>query len=276
VVSLFISGRPLWVNREINTSDAFVAIWQPGTEGGGVADLLFRDAEGNIQYDFTGRLPFPWPNSAKPLAAGGETLFALGHGLGYADESALAQLPKERGLTRRDTAQQLDIFDGRPLDPWHLEIADAQNNRLAVIGSVAELNGISVRAVDRNMQEDSRRLQWRTAGSAGFYSNRRTDLSSYLQKRGALVFDVKVDRPPAGPVQLGIHCGTTQPIGELLKSAAPGQWRTVSVALQCLAGEGAQLDMVLSPFYLSSEGELDISLHHIRVAENIDADVSCG
>jgi len=280
VVSLFISGRPLWVNREINASDAFVAIWQPGTEGGGVADVLFRDAEGKIQYDFTGRLPFPWPNSSQSLAAGGETLFALGHGLGYADEGALAQLSEESGLTRRDTAQQLDIFNSRPQDPWHLEIADAHNNRLAVTGSVAELNGISVRAVDRNMQEDSRRLQWHTAGSAGFYANRRTDLSGYLQKRGALVFDLKVDRPPAGQVQLGINCGTdcgaAQAINELLKSAEPGQWQTVSVALQCLADAGAQLDMVLSPFYLSSEGELDISLHHIRVVEDIDADISCG
>ncbi|MGL6160803.1 glycoside hydrolase family 3 protein [Microbulbifer sp.] len=280
VVSLFISGRPLWVNREINASDAFVAIWQPGTEGGGVADVLFRDLEGGIQYDFVGRLPFTWPKDAQPLAAGGEPLFALGHGLGYADEGALAQLPEESGLTPRDTAQQLDIFDGRPQDPWSLEIADAQNNRLAVTSSVAKLNGISVRAVDRDMQEDSRRLQWRTAGSAGFYANRRTDLSGYLQNRGALVFDIKVDRPPTGRVQLGINCGTdcgaTQPISELLKSAEPGQWRTVSVALQCLAAEGAQLDMVLSPFYLSSDGELDISLHHIRVVENIDADISCG
>ncbi|WP_312686985.1 glycoside hydrolase family 3 protein, partial [Brevundimonas nasdae] len=39
-VSVFLSGRPLWVNPEINASDAFVAAWLPGTEGRGVADLL--------------------------------------------------------------------------------------------------------------------------------------------------------------------------------------------------------------------------------------------
>ena len=32
-VSVFLSGRPLWVNPEINASDAFVAAWLPGTEG---------------------------------------------------------------------------------------------------------------------------------------------------------------------------------------------------------------------------------------------------
>ena len=37
-VSVFLSGRPMWVNPEINASDAFVAAWLPGTEGAGLAD----------------------------------------------------------------------------------------------------------------------------------------------------------------------------------------------------------------------------------------------
>ncbi|HEY4974376.1 MAG TPA: glycoside hydrolase family 3 protein, partial [Steroidobacteraceae bacterium] len=58
VVSVFISGRPMWVNRELNASDAFVAAWLPGSEGAGVADLLFRQADGSVRQDFTGRLSF--------------------------------------------------------------------------------------------------------------------------------------------------------------------------------------------------------------------------
>jgi beta-glucosidase len=58
VVSLFISGRPLWVNRELNASDAFVAVWLPGSEGNGVADVIFKNAEGGINYDMKGRLSF--------------------------------------------------------------------------------------------------------------------------------------------------------------------------------------------------------------------------
>lgn len=42
VVAVFLSGRPLYVTREINSADAFIAAWLPGSEGGGVADLLFR------------------------------------------------------------------------------------------------------------------------------------------------------------------------------------------------------------------------------------------
>ncbi|HET8816096.1 MAG TPA: glycoside hydrolase family 3 protein, partial [Pseudidiomarina sp.] len=61
VVSLFISGRPLWVNPELNASDAFVAVWLPGSEGGGIADVILRNPDGSVQYDFQGKLPFSWP-----------------------------------------------------------------------------------------------------------------------------------------------------------------------------------------------------------------------
>ncbi|WP_428623533.1 putative glycoside hydrolase, partial [Sedimenticola sp.] len=55
-----------------------------------------------------------------------------------------------------------------------------------------------------------------------------------------------------------------------------GQWRTVSVALQCLADKGARMDMLLSPFYLVTGGELDLSLHRVRVESGMDADINCG
>src|SRR3546814_20262840 len=41
VVTVFVSGRPLYANDLINLSDAFVAAWLPGSEGKGVADVLF-------------------------------------------------------------------------------------------------------------------------------------------------------------------------------------------------------------------------------------------
>ncbi|HEY0106432.1 MAG TPA: glycoside hydrolase family 3 protein, partial [Rhizomicrobium sp.] len=63
VVAVFLSGRPLYATREINAADAFIAAWLPGSEGGGVADLLFRRPDGAVQYDFRGRLSFSWPRS---------------------------------------------------------------------------------------------------------------------------------------------------------------------------------------------------------------------
>ena len=61
VVSVFISGRPLWTNPEINSSDAFIAAWLPGSEPAGITDLLFQTQS---DFDFTGRLSFSWPKLA--------------------------------------------------------------------------------------------------------------------------------------------------------------------------------------------------------------------
>ena len=64
VVAVFLSGRPLWVNREINAADAFVAAWLPGSEGAGIADVLLRGSDGRVQHDFKGKLSFSWPRTA--------------------------------------------------------------------------------------------------------------------------------------------------------------------------------------------------------------------
>lgn len=88
VVTVMLSGRPLYVNTELNLSDAFVAAWLPGSEGGGVADVLLRDEQGRIAYDFTGKLPVSWPRShcQEPINVGDAEyvpLFPVGYGLRY-------------------------------------------------------------------------------------------------------------------------------------------------------------------------------------------------
>ena len=97
VVSLFLSGRPLWVNPELNHSNAFVACWLPGTEGTGVTDVIFRDEQGAIAFDFHGRLPFSWPlrssltqvdeDSDEP-----DAYLKVGFGLTYSDDSEPLEL----------------------------------------------------------------------------------------------------------------------------------------------------------------------------------------
>lgn len=101
VVSVFISGRPLWVNEELNNSDAFVAAWLPGSEGKGVAEVLFKKANGETNYDFSGKLSFSWPGSDTQFLLNQhndnyEPLFAYGYGLTYNDTDLLPDnLPEE-------------------------------------------------------------------------------------------------------------------------------------------------------------------------------------
>jgi beta-glucosidase len=100
VVSVFLSGRPLWVNPELDASNAFVAAWLPGTEGGGVADVLVGDGAGRPRADFSGKLSFPWPVTAAQAVHGagqasGPALFPVGYGLSYAHGGVVRHLPEE-------------------------------------------------------------------------------------------------------------------------------------------------------------------------------------
>lgn len=285
VVSLFITGRPLWVNPELNASDAFVAIWQPGVEGGGVADVIFSDATGKINHDFKGKLSFSWPATPaqSPLNVGQENytpLFPFGYGLTYADKNNIDEL-SEQGVSAPVARDRLDIFNNRTLAPWKMTLADRLNNSTVLTGSSATLGSLKVRAVDREVQEDSLRIQWNgeAFARAGFYAQQRTDLNEFARQGGALVVDLKVNTAPTAAVQLGIYCGqdcgAQIALDSLLQSAPLNEWKTVSVALACLAQAGAKLDMVLAPFYLASEGALDLSVHNLRVEKNVAADISC-
>jgi beta-glucosidase len=79
---VLISGRPLIINDALAHADAFVAAWLPGTEGLGVADVLFGD------HAPSGKLPFTWPRSMDQLPinvgdADYDPLFPFGFGLTY-------------------------------------------------------------------------------------------------------------------------------------------------------------------------------------------------
>ena len=75
VVVVLISGRPLIVEKELAVSTAFVASWLPGSEGLGVAEVLFGVA------GFSGKLPMPWPSSLLKAKAEYSLEFLEGYGL---------------------------------------------------------------------------------------------------------------------------------------------------------------------------------------------------
>jgi beta-glucosidase len=79
IVAVLISGRPLLIEEALPLADAFAAAWLPGTEGQGVADVLFG------AFKPTGKLSFRWPRSdaEMPLSAATAPLFPVGYGLKY-------------------------------------------------------------------------------------------------------------------------------------------------------------------------------------------------
>ncbi|WP_019010750.1 glycoside hydrolase family 3 protein [Deinococcus aquatilis] len=77
LVVVLLSGRPLIITEQLPQWDALVAAWLPGTEGQGVADVLYGERP------FTGKLSFDWPHSHADLPRRPEAtlLFPLGAGL---------------------------------------------------------------------------------------------------------------------------------------------------------------------------------------------------
>jgi beta-glucosidase len=89
IILVLLSGRPMIIADQIDKCKAFVAAWLPGSEGGGVADVLYG------AYNFTGKLNHTWPKTfdqipinANPASdekkgVGGAPLFNIGDGLKY-------------------------------------------------------------------------------------------------------------------------------------------------------------------------------------------------
>ncbi|MDM4720855.1 carbohydrate binding domain-containing protein [Micromonospora sp. WMMA1363] len=124
-VVLVVSGRPLVLDETLAQADAVVASWLPGTEGAGVADVLFGERP------FTGRLPVSWPRSLdqEPINvgdAGYDPLYAYGWGLRTdATRDRLRQLRAELAEIKHDgwiraavTLLDRSLRDG---SSWHAD-----------------------------------------------------------------------------------------------------------------------------------------------------------
>lgn len=262
VVAVFLSGRPLWVNPYLNASDAFVAAWLPGSEGEGVADLLFGKAE------FRGKLPFSWPKrpDQAPLNVGDpgyDPLFAYGFGLTTRDKGDLAPLPEERGVRAGD--RTVLFARGKPT-----------NNRRFLFGAEGALSAdpdpalISARSADRAAQEDSLRIVWtgKAKATAALVGD-PVDLTREANGDVALVIDLKVDGAPTAPVLLGGRDVTAR----LTALAADKQWDEIAVPLRCLAG--MPLGHVTQPLALTTPGRLDLTISGVRLASPPEGVIDC-
>ncbi len=260
-VSVFLSGRPMWVNPEINASDAFVAAWLPGTEGGGIADVLIGKTDGTVNFDFKGKLSYSWPKTAvqSPLNwrdEGYDPLFAYGFGLGYQDDGAVAELSEESGVTTLADGDGV-LFGGG-------EFADALT--LNVNGDV------NVRAVDRAAQEDSRMMEWGEGDGMISIAGDAADFTRESNGDMAIALEYRVDRAPVGRVELFAGCGDgcegAVNIAPYLSDDVIGEWQRLDVKLSCLAGAGADMSKVTELFGLRASDPVSITISSVRLESN--------
>jgi beta-glucosidase len=287
-VGIFISGRPMWVNPEINASDAFIAAWLPGSEGEGIADVLFRSPDGSVPFDFTGRLAFSWPLTAMPVtfdagavhpAAAGAAeqatgaLYASGFGLDYRESPAAAiTLGEDARIAPDFRAPRGSLFHAaHPTAPWSLFLADGgaevhlTNSQqasphgvvrvaIAPVGAVANWNGTQAGML-------------RISGRASDFGHRARD--------GEVVeLHYRVDHAPAGAVSVGMRCtdplcgterGAMLDVTKTFRAARIGAWENLVIPVSCVAATGADLSKVEVPFAVEASGEFGVTISEVQL-----------
>ncbi|MDF3035020.1 MAG: beta-glucosidase [Paucimonas sp.] len=282
VVTVFISGRPLYVNDLLNLSDSFVAAWLPGTEGKGVSDVLLRNAEGKPAYDFTGKLSFSWPKSVcqTPLNVGDKNyapLFAYGYGLSYASKHQVGKVNAKFPAGGCGASSSYPVFSSADRATFPLSIASGNANlALGVdLNSVFNLPGVRAETSQINTQQDAKLVTW--TGPARFEARSASPrhLPDYAD---TLKFDTIVSGAPQGKVTMtwgcGAACSKTIDATRLFNRLAGKGKQTIKVPLACFSAKTAKLSPFDTPFSVNSEAAFAASFANIElVGAKKDADV---
>ncbi len=231
-VAVFLSGRPMWVNREMNVADAFVASWLPGSEGAGVADVL----TGAVPA--TGKLGFSWPATcdAGPLNAPKGALFPVGYGRALTDTSPTAKLDENCAPLLEGPSRAL-FESGRLADGV---VAFAVKPNVEGVGEyLAQMrgdltdSGVLVRGYDRNAQEDAREVTMR--------ANSRFGLSQTPDTGGAYRITYEVVTRPTAPIKLRVGEDALVDLTQPFAVAHGKGWREMLITEQCAPGLGNRI-----------------------------------
>ncbi len=277
-VAVFLSGRPMWVNPEFNAADAFVAAWLPGSEGEGIADVLFRSPGGATQNDFTGRLPFSWPSTGMPVSfdAAGKVsgaLFPQGWGLDYGSSVDSPQLTEDPQLPPRWRSPPGSlVHEGHVIAPWILFAAnDVAQVHLTSQRQLSPQSEVSIEVTPEGYQ-----ASW-TGGKRGMIliNGRARDLRPQARRGDVLTLRYRVDTAPDQEVLMGVRCtdvlcgtrsGAALDLTRTLRAAPTGTWQTLSFPLSCLSAAGANLSAVDSPVVVATSGHFGLTISDVSLA----------
>ncbi len=275
VVAVMITGRPLYVNPALNTADAFVVAWLPGSEGAGLADVLIADTAGKPRHDFAGTLPARWPRT--PAMADG-ALFERGYGLTYA-----ARAGSWKPLPEVDVGSAGDarvwFAGGQPASSWSLIVggseAAGEETRVTTVPAAALGGRVEVSATDYLKQEGGRRFT--VEGGTAQVALRNfdpIDLSKETNAEVQLLVTLKVWDAPAS-ARIGAAGAQGDPAWVALPLSAQTGWIRYGVPLKCLQARGAPMADLTRPFVIETKGEADYAIGEVRLGTDAEITLPC-
>jgi len=275
-VAIFISGRPLWVNAELNASDAFVAAWLPGSEGHAIADVILKNSVDQIQHDFVGKLAYSWPAFAEQANVNRHDkeynpLLPYGFGLSYGQQSTLSNsLNEVKALAAQASSQalHLGLFERAIINPWQGQIHSGEQSQL-ISSNTASLKGINYRTADRFVQEDTINLQFTGQAQASFIiaNSFREDIRAYAEANASIVITYKVNQAPEQDVFLAMDCQQAcvaqVNINKVLQ--VNNKWASLAVPLRCFAEQGSDMSKITMPFKLTTQGKFELDVYNVSI-----------
>ncbi|MCL9999148.1 MAG: exo 1,3/1,4-beta-D-glucan glucohydrolase [Erythrobacter sp.] len=274
VVAVMVTGRPLYVNPALNAADAFVVAWLPGSEGGGIADVLVADSSGKPRFDFAGKLPAAWPRTAQ-IAEG--ALFPLGYGLDYASPApAFAALPElDASATGADARVWFNA--GTPAARWSLWVAgtkDEVETRVTTLPAEALGGRARVTAENYRVQEGARRIAV-SGGTASAQLGKFETIDVSRETNGDVMVLVTMrvwDAPDAA--RIGVRGPGTDGFTAVTLPESSGYVR-YGIPLKCLRGKGADVAKLDRPFVIETQGKADYAIAEVRLGSDAEQILPC-
>ena len=270
VITVLMSGRPLWVNDLMNLSDTFIAAWLPGTEGKGVSDLLVA-AKGAKSYDFRGTLSFSWPKTVcqTPLNVGDANyapLFAYGYGLKRGSRSQIGKLDANYPAGGCGASNVYPLFGQADRASFPLQIRSGSTVQPlgADLNATVSLPGIKVETAQITTQQDAKLVTWTGPASFEAHGARALALPAAASKDAVLRFDTMVQAAPAGTVNIAMG-GTALDATALFQRLAGKGKQVVKIPLACFTAKGADLATLDTPFSVASSGAFAAAIGNIDV-----------
>jgi beta-glucosidase len=280
VITVLMSGRPLWVNDLINLSDTFIAAWLPGTEGKGVSDLLVA-AKGARHHDFSGKLSFSWPKTVCQTAlnvgdANYAPLFAYGYGLTSGQRSRLGRLDVTYPAGGCSASSTYPLFGQADRASFPLRLRGGGDTKLlgADLNATVGVPGATASVVQIKTQQDARLVTWSGVASYEAHGAKPLALPAAARQDGVLRFDTMVQQAPAGKVTIAMRCGSGtggaacgRPLdatGLFARLAGKGK-QVVKIPLACFTASGVDLARVDTPFSVSGSAGFAAAFGNVDV-----------
>ena len=271
-VSLFFTGRPLWVTKEINLSDAFVVAWLPGTESRGMTDVMVNSDKTN--YDFTGKLPFSWPKNTYQANlnyydATSDPLFTYGYGLTYEDNIVVPDLD-EGEINANEQLKKIELLKGTISENFigYIQESNLQQVQLSSNKVSSQNNIVKVDLIDVDKQDDTLNLQINETDHLNSFLllskeilNLRSFDDGYINLR-ARVNNTNDDIKYL--ISCGIGCTPVLDLSEFLTKS--DSFIDYSLPIKCFSNNSSlDLSKVNLPLYIATKGPLDLDLMNVEI-----------